>query len=202
MPLAKILQRVNKNRRTLNRSCQYAAFLQSILTGPDARWLLASILFPAIRPSPQPHLFVEQSQCPQLIDVTAYVLYIDASVRHEMAFKLLPCTQAKLVRLHRDICLAYNESPSSNEVNEVNEVKKGTVFHELNKNFAHAIDRAIFQSSVSELENLEDDGSGELLGHRPEIVRRAKSRLRICSQCRSGLCTLASSVQTWPFKPK
>lgn len=158
---------INKTHGTLENTCQCNECLQRVLARTDAQWLLASILFPAIRPQPEDQTPVREIEDPHLVHIAACIIYVDASTRHEIAFKLLPCTQAKLVHLHRDICLAHDEIPPPDGVDVETRCRA------LNKAFAHVIDTAVFQASVSELENVEADGSGELLGDRPGVVKKA-----------------------------
>lgn len=182
--LVKALQRFNEGDGTLETASQCSRLLKDILGRPEAKWLLASVAFPVMLPQASPHESLYRSDGLALIHITAYPLYVDMSARSEMAFKLLPSTQAELVRLHREMCIAFGGDVPLEGLESAD-----ASFQDLNGGFACAIAAAIFHASVSVLANMEEDGSGELLEGRPLTVRRAivEMLFRFLPASRSGL---------------
>ena len=165
--IVEILERANKCRRKMETISQCNELLQDVLGSPHAHWLLASVLFPVERPESKEQEWTRQPEDLHLIHITGLVLYVDMSTHHEIAFKISSCTQTQLIRLHEIKCLSYNgRVPSDCKGREEH-------YSSLNKAFARTVDSAVFHASVSELNNMEDDGSGELLEGRPGVVREA-----------------------------
>jgi hypothetical protein len=96
----------------------------------------------------------------QLIDIKASIILINIVSRNEVVFKLMPDSIESLIKYHRDIhCVNLANTDSQLEVEELQE------------EFVQAIHKFVYRTHVSALEELETDGSRELLCGKSEEVK-------------------------------
>ncbi|RYN15477.1 hypothetical protein AA0119_g13322 [Alternaria tenuissima] len=154
----------------LNNVMQRTKFLKEVLSQSSAIWSLCSIMVPKapdseLRKDPNP--LVEALFNYQLIHIEAYVVYVDMVSQHEVAFKLTDETIEALVEYHKGI-YSVDVSASTCEYAE-----REQQLEELKENFVQALNRFVFRTEVKALEELGEDGAGELLEGRGEHVKNA-----------------------------
>lgn len=166
--LTQTLKRINRIKRPLNSVPQHQRCLTETLSGAAALWTLCSIMLPKapdseLRRDSNP--LVEAMFNYQLIHVEAYVVHVDMVSQHEVAFKLTQDTIDTLVEYHKDIYSVDMAASTWSWAEKEVQVKK------LKEEFIQAVNRFVFRTGVRALEGLEEDGAGELLDGRSEVVK-------------------------------
>ncbi|KAK4243567.1 hypothetical protein C7999DRAFT_36092, partial [Corynascus novoguineensis] len=152
-----------KDRRPLNSVWQQEIYLTEILSSPNAIWALASLLLPK---APKSELTKDISplEC-EFIHVEAYIVHVDMVMRNEVAYKLTPGTINSLTKYHKNIhCVDAKAS-----VDDWPE--KDQQCNKLHEDFVKAINNFVFKTHAKTLEELEEDGTGELVGEASEVVK-------------------------------
>lgn len=85
--------------------------------------------------------------------------------QHEVHFKLLPRTVNQLLGLYEHACSSLDHT--------FDQAEMMTYLPTLRENFAKAIDQMVYAVEASVLEELQSDGSGEVLAGHPAKVKRA-----------------------------
>jgi hypothetical protein len=168
--LTQTLKRINRVKRPLNSVPQHFRCLTETLGGENAIWTLASLMLPKapeseLRKDSDP--LVEAMFNFQLIHIEAYVVHVDMVSQHEVAFKLMPESIEALVDYHKDI---YSVDASANTWSWP---EKDSQVKKMHDEFVQAANRFVFRTGVRALEGLEEDGAGELLDGRSELVKNA-----------------------------
>jgi len=172
--LTQAIKRVNKVKRTLNNPQQHHRVLTELLGGTAAIWNLASILLPKapkaeLRQDDDP--LMEAMHNYAMIHIQAYVVHIDMVSQHEVAFKLTPETIDALIEYHKDIFCVDAAASLFDWPEKEAQIKK------LQDEFKQAVNRFVFRTHIRALEGLEEDGAGELLEGRSEVVKGAVTQL-------------------------
>lgn len=173
--LTQAIKRVAKVKRTLNNPQQHHRVLTELLGGTAAIWNLASIVLPK---APKADLtqydddpLMEAMHNYDMIHIQAYVVHIDMVSQHEVAFKLTSETIEALIDYHKDIFCVDAAASIFDWPEKDAQVKK------LQEEFKQAVNRFVFRTHMRALEGLEEDGAGELLEGRSEVVKGAVTQL-------------------------
>lgn len=173
--LTQAIKRVAKVKRTLNNPQQHHRVLTELLGGTAAIWNLASIILPK---APKADLdqydddpLMEAMHNYDMLHIQAYIVHIDMVSQHEVAFKLTPETIEALIDYHKDIFCVDAAASIFDWPEKDAQIKK------LQEEFKQAVNRFVFRTHVRALEGLEEDGAGELLEGRSEVVKGAVTQL-------------------------
>ncbi|KAI9774196.1 MAG: hypothetical protein M1839_001898 [Geoglossum umbratile] len=131
--------------------------LKTILSTPDAIWMLCSFILPEFRLLDGSKLVDTY----RMIHVEAYVVYVDLLQDEEVIFKLTPESISELSEYHRDIYLVNTAAACNGWSEEVNEVRD---------KFVKVVNKFVYRTSAKALLNLE---SGELSMRDSENVKTA-----------------------------
>lgn len=166
--LTQTLKRINRVKRPLNSVQQHQRCLTETLSSPNAIWTLSSLMLPKapdadLRKDSNP--LIEALFNYQLIHVEAYIVHVDMVLRNEVAYKLTPDTIEALIEYHKDIHCVNAKASTADWSEKEQQCKK------LHEDFIQAINKFVFQTPVSALEGLEEDGAGELLSGKSDEVK-------------------------------
>ncbi|KAK1981038.1 hypothetical protein LZ30DRAFT_568228, partial [Colletotrichum cereale] len=132
--------------------------LDKVLSSNDATWTMASIMVPLLK---QPSL---QLSCDaaegEIIHVEGYVNHINMVGQQSVVFKPTDASIKSLIAYHRAMMGSGSE--------------QGTQLHQ---NFEQSINKFMYQAPISVMEQMEDDGSGELPCAETEAVKRGIMRI-------------------------
>ena len=103
----------------------------------------------------------------QLLHIEAYVVHVDMVSQNEVAFKLTPETIESLVEYHKDI---YSVDTAANTWTWS---EKEVQLKKLQEEFVQAANKFVYRTHSMALDNLEEDGAGELMSGRSEEVKNA-----------------------------
>jgi hypothetical protein len=166
--LTQTLKRINRVKRPLNSVPQHQRCLTETLSSPNAIWTLTSLMLPKapeaeLRKDSNP--LIEAIFNYQIIHVEAYIVHVDMVLRNEVAYKLTPDTIDSLVEYHKDIHCVNAKANTYDWSEKEQQCKK------LHEEFIQAINKFVYQTHVSALEGLEEDGVGELLSGKSDEVK-------------------------------
>ena len=107
--LTATLRRVNRVKRPLNNVMQHTRLLAEALSPPNAIWTLCLLSLPRTPVSALKNggdtLIQPLINC-EMVQIDAYVVYVDMVFQNEVAFKLTPEAIKSLVEFHNSIyCL-------------------------------------------------------------------------------------------------
>lgn len=166
--LTQTLKRINRIKRPLNSVPQHQRCLTETLSSPNAIWTLTSLMLPKapeadLRKDSNP--LIEAIFNYQIIHVEAYIVHVDMVLRNEVAYKLTPDTIEALIEYHKDIHCVNAKANTYDWSEKEQQCKK------LHEEYIQAINRFVYQTHVSALEGLEEDGAGELLSGKSDEVK-------------------------------
>ena len=154
--LTATLKRVSPAGRSLKNLKQHTEGLAKILSSESAIWALCSVMLK----SPL-----------GMIHIEAYVVHVDMVFRNEVSFKLTEETLDALESFHNEFQLAATASYAWDWPGKEAQMK------DLQKDFVQAVNMFVYRTNAEALDELEDDGSGELLCGSSEDAKAAISRL-------------------------
>lgn len=177
-------KRIKRTTQCLPKQPQ---ILAGILSGEEAVWQLASIMFPA---SPN----TELNGCFNswmIVHIQAKVLCIDFIESQQVCFKLTPDTIEALIEHHRSVyCENFRAQCGGNAVVEA-EIKGLMSLFEL------TVNSFVLRVGTCCLKEMGSDGSGELASHHSSQVKSAVLRLfELPERYRSIFAELLRG-QTW-----
>lgn len=176
------LKRIVRSRRPLNSIAKHQRLLTEILSSKTAVWTLASVIVPRF---PNVELYKDQDPLIEallnyrIIHIEAYIVHVDMVLENEVAFKLTPQSIEALINYHKEVF-------SVNLITIISPLPDMNIqIEELRKDFIQSINKFVFRTHVSVLEELYEDGSGELSSEESEIVK-----MNILNLFRSPSCVV------------
>ncbi|KAM0714579.1 hypothetical protein Q7P37_009875 [Cladosporium fusiforme] len=168
--LANLLKRLKKIHRRDDKAMEHRTILADLLGGGEAIWVLASIMLPAVpdvESLEHSDQSVESTTESRVIHIRGKVLYVDLLDCQEVCFKLTDETIEALLGYHDEVHCT-NLKTSGIDYNDV-EARL-----EMAKNEYHrAIHAFTFRINKQCLQEMQDDGSGELSFGRPGEAKTA-----------------------------
>lgn len=168
--LANLLKRLKKIHQRYDKVMEHRTILADILGGSEAIWILSSIMLPAVpdvESLEHSDQSIESTTKSRIIHIRGKVLYVDLLDCQEVCFKLTDETIEALLGYH-------------DEVHCTNLKTKGIDYNDVEarlekaKNEYHrAIHAFIFRTKKQCLQEMQDDGSGELSFGRPRKAKTA-----------------------------
>lgn len=101
----------------------------------------------------------------QLLHIEAYIVHVDMVLRNEVAYKLTTDTIDALVEYHEKIHCVDAKANTYEWSEKEQQCKK------LHEDFVQAVNKFVYRTNATALEDLEEEGSGELSSHNSEEVK-------------------------------
>ncbi|POS87096.1 hypothetical protein EPUL_001311 [Erysiphe pulchra] len=180
--LTQTLKRITRPRQLLNSAAKHQKCLTELLSSKTAVWTLTSVMVPrfsVIELYKDQNPLIEALLNYRIIHIEAYIVHVDMVLENEVAFKLTPQSIEALINYHKEV-YSVNLFSSISPWPDMNTHKE-----ELHKEFIHSINKFVFRTQVSVLEGLYEDGSGELLSEKSEVVK-----INILNLFRSPACIM------------
>ncbi|RKF65733.1 hypothetical protein OnM2_003008 [Erysiphe neolycopersici] len=178
--LTQTLKRIVRSKRSLNSTAKHQRCLTEILSSKTAVWTLTSVMVPRfseIELNKDQNPLIEALLNYIIIHIEAYIVHVDMVLENEVAFKLTPQSIEALINYHKEV-FSVNLFSSISPWPGMD-----TQIEELRKDFIRSVNKFVFRTHVSVLEGLYEDGSGELLSGKSEVVK-----MNILSLFRSPPC--------------
>lgn len=172
--LTQVLKRVSRIKRPLNNVAKHQKCLTDLLSSATAMWTITSLMVPKTPDFELQHdsnPLIEALLNYYFIHIDAYIVHVDMVFRNEVAFKLSSDSIKTLIDYHKNVYsinLSTNSSPCPEIEAQINQ---------LHQDFIQDINKFVYRAHVTALENLQEDGSGELLSSQSEEVKNKIMKL-------------------------
>ncbi|KAF5844011.1 hypothetical protein GGP41_000393 [Bipolaris sorokiniana] len=171
--LTEILTRANCLEGPLENVRQQTSCLNKTLSCHNVTWQLCSIMLPdtpdsVLRKGSNP--FAEAFLNYRTIHIQAFVAHV-IYPQKEIVFKLTPKTIEELIEYHKKVSSVNLSVDIKEWLGKKQKVEK------LQQRFVQVIKHYIFRTDIKALEDLEEEGAGELFEGRSEEVKSAIMRM-------------------------
>lgn len=167
--LTKTLERLSRLNHQLENGSQHTQCLIDTLSFPEATWTLCSIMFPNVKTGmcKGENASVIGPVNFQIIHIEAFIVQIDMVWCNKVVFKLTTKAIEALIDYHMGIYLAQVSADSSAGLGNQ------TRLEILHKDFGLTANKFVYCTNAKILQNMEEDGSGELPCDHSEQVKNA-----------------------------
>ncbi|KAI0998388.1 hypothetical protein K3495_g9807 [Podosphaera aphanis] len=176
--LTQILRRTCHAKYPLITMAHHQRLLEEKLSSATAMWTLTSLMMPRApfaELSTNPNPLVEALSNYQIIHLEAYVVHVDMVSQNEVAFKLTSNSIDALVHHHKHVHCVDLLAHISAEMPVTHQWKARV--EGLHADFTTAVNKFVYRTQASILENIEEDGSGELSSEKSEEVKKSMTSL-------------------------
>ncbi|TQS36533.1 hypothetical protein Golomagni_03013 [Golovinomyces magnicellulatus] len=168
--LTQLLKRIGREKFSLNTVVKQQKYLSGLLSSSTAIWTLTSLMVPRtpdFELHSDPNLLIEALMNYRILHVEGYIVLVDMVFENEIVFKLTSESIEALVNHHEGIYCANISASILFPWPRIDaQIKK------LHADFVQSINKFVYRTSVSAIDGLQEDGSGELLCGESEQVKQ------------------------------
>ncbi|RKF58453.1 hypothetical protein GcC1_182035 [Golovinomyces cichoracearum] len=167
--LTQLLRRIGREKFSLNTVVKQQKYLSRLLSSSTAIWTITSLMVPRapdFELHSNPDLLIEALMNYHILHIQGYIVLVDMVFENEIVFKLTSESIEALVNHHEGIYCANISASNLFPWPRIDaQIKK------LHTDFVQSINKFVYRTSVSAIDEVQEDGSGELLCGESEQVK-------------------------------